>query len=58
MDAAERWKIILPGSVLPGSLVIDPLNPATLYAAMHHGVYKSTDGGASWSAALSCVAQS
>jgi hypothetical protein len=45
-------------SVLPGSLVIDPLNPATLYAAMHHGVYKSTDGGASWSAALSCVAQS
>jgi photosystem II stability/assembly factor-like uncharacterized protein len=38
-------------SALPGSLAIDPLNPATLYAAMHHGVYKSTDGGASWSTA-------
>ena len=34
---------------LPGSLAIDPQNSATLYATMHHGVYKSTDGGVSWS---------
>lgn len=31
------------------SIVIDPIEPQTLYAADHHlGVYISTDGGASW----------
>lgn len=30
-------------------LVMDPQNPATLYAAFwSHGIYKSTDGGAHW----------
>jgi photosystem II stability/assembly factor-like uncharacterized protein len=32
-----------------GSIVIDPVEPQTLYAAdLHLGVYMSTDGGASW----------
>ena len=32
-----------------GSIVINPVNPQTLYAAdTHLGVYVSTDGGASW----------
>jgi len=31
------------------SIVIDPTNPRTIYAADHHsGVYLSTDGGANW----------
>ena len=35
-------------------LVIDPQNPATLYAAFQRtGVFKSVDGGASWTAANS-----
>ncbi len=36
------------------AIVIDPINPSTIYAALHtftstSGVYKSTDSGASWS---------
>ena len=33
------------------ALVIDPHTPTTLYAGTAGGVYKSTDGGASWKAA-------
>jgi photosystem II stability/assembly factor-like uncharacterized protein len=32
------------------ALAIDPLTPTTLYAGTSGGVFKSTDGGASWSA--------
>jgi photosystem II stability/assembly factor-like uncharacterized protein len=32
------------------SLAIDPQNPNTLYAGGGAGVFKTTDGGASWSA--------
>ena len=32
------------------SLVIDPLTPTTLYAGTPGGMFKSTDGGATWSA--------
>ena len=28
---------------------IDPLHPQTLYAATQHGIFKSSDGGATWS---------
>lgn len=33
------------------SLAIDPASPATLYAGTYGGVFKSTNGGASSSAA-------
>ena len=33
------------------ALVIDPTNPRVLYAGTGEGVYQSTDGGGSWSAA-------
>ena len=29
-------------------LVIDPVNPGTVYAGTANGVFKSTDGGANW----------
>jgi hypothetical protein len=38
------------GGVLAGALAIDPVTPTTLYAATPGGVFKSTNGGASWSA--------
>ena len=37
-------------------LVIDPLTPATLYAATSGGAFKSTNGGGSWSAVNSGLA--
>ncbi len=41
----------LPGSVLNGTVDVDHTNPSTLYAAMpNYGVFKTTNGGASWSA--------
>src|SRR6185503_11191942 len=30
-------------------IVINPLNPATVFAATSEGVYRSHDGGATWS---------
>lgn len=32
------------------ALVIDPQNTSTIYAGTGFGVFKSTDGGASWGA--------
>jgi len=44
--------IIDPSVVIPrvNSLVVDPQNPATVYAGTSVGVFKSTDGGAFWGA--------
>jgi photosystem II stability/assembly factor-like uncharacterized protein len=39
----------LPASTLIGQLAVDPRNPSTLYAGTGGaGVFKSTDGGATW----------
>jgi hypothetical protein len=58
-DGGASWSTAnagLPGSVFGAyvqALAIDPQNPGTLYAAAlfapGSGVFKSTDGGASWS---------
>jgi photosystem II stability/assembly factor-like uncharacterized protein len=37
--------------LLVTALAIDPVSPQTLFAGETNGIYKSTDGGASWSAA-------
>jgi uncharacterized repeat protein (TIGR01451 family) len=38
------------------AITIDPLAPNTLYAATNVGVYKTTDGGANWTASSSGLA--
>src|SRR4029453_18105340 len=38
------------GGVSLGGIAIDPSSPATVYAATESGVFKSIDGGSSWTA--------
>src|SRR5207245_2080938 len=40
------------GGFIP-ALTVDPQNPSTVYAGTDGGVFKSTNGGANWSAANS-----
>lgn len=47
-DGSNSWRA-LSGATGVYSLLIDPRNPATLYAGTSHGVLKSTDGGSTWS---------
>jgi photosystem II stability/assembly factor-like uncharacterized protein len=57
-DGGTSWfPLGLDGTAHIGKIVVDPLNPRTLYVAAvgslyspnpDRGVYKSTDGGASW----------
>jgi photosystem II stability/assembly factor-like uncharacterized protein len=61
-DGASTWQAIidgLPPETQVGALAIDPIAPSTLYAGtgscdvdmgcIGHGVFQSTDGGATWS---------
>jgi photosystem II stability/assembly factor-like uncharacterized protein len=53
-DAAVSWTALnsgLPTQDCARALVIDPLNPATLYMAGCQGVFKTIDGGTSWNPA-------
>lgn len=54
-DEGASWieLTITQSSCCVYDLAIDPVTPTTLYAGTPSGVYKSTDGGASWSAASS-----
>lgn len=38
----------LPEVLLVAGLTVHPTEPNTVYAATHQGLYKTTDGGASW----------
>jgi photosystem II stability/assembly factor-like uncharacterized protein len=50
VDSGSTWTHSFEWSNGPlNALVIDSRNPATLYAGTPDGVYKSADGGASWS---------
>jgi len=49
--AAADWTSIGPYGGSVSALAIDPRTPTTLYAGTSAGVYKSTNGGTSWSAA-------
>jgi hypothetical protein len=57
VDGAATWSAVnfdLPsdsaGNVIITSLVIAPQNSNLLYATTNKGVFKTTDGGASWTA--------
>lgn len=47
-DGGQTWRE-LPLPVGPASLVLDPGNPALVYAGLLPGVYQSSDAGATWS---------
>jgi hypothetical protein len=42
------WTAHGPYQTYGAALAIDPITPSTLYAGTDAGVYKSTDGGGSW----------
>ncbi len=49
-DGGRSWRPINVGlgSLHVNALVVDPVNPLTLYAATARGVFRSLDGGATW----------
>jgi photosystem II stability/assembly factor-like uncharacterized protein len=49
-NGGEQWQLVGPPflSDYPEQIIIDPVNPATLYAASQGEIAKSTDGGNSW----------
>lgn len=53
VDGGETWTLITAGFPPTGSggasLAIDPVDSRTLYASTRAGVFRSSDGGASWS---------
>src|SRR5262245_15490023 len=49
-DAGESWHA-LSGVVGVNSLAVDPVTSSTVYAGTDHGLFKSGDGGKTWSAA-------
>jgi len=57
-DDGETWSQSAGGfSIGPGTLVVDPAQPSTLYAAAwdYYGIYKSVDAGSTWRVAGSGV---
>src|SRR6266852_3350799 len=44
------WTSLGPGDAFVNALAIDPRTSTTLYAGTNGGVFKSTDGGNTWSA--------
>jgi hypothetical protein len=46
--AASEWTSRGPYSGQVGSFVVDRQNPNVVYATAPAGLFKSTDGGASW----------
>ena len=48
VDEGESWNATELSQVYVYHLIVDPLNPAILYAGTEKGVYGSTDRGESW----------
>mgnify|MGYP003516207419 FL=1 len=53
--AAGYWSSNGPYGGLTYDLVIDPATPSNLYASSRGGVFRSTDGAASWTRAQSGI---
>jgi photosystem II stability/assembly factor-like uncharacterized protein len=48
LAGVSTWTTQGPGGGLLGGLTVDPSSPATLYASTEIGVFKSANGGSSW----------
>jgi photosystem II stability/assembly factor-like uncharacterized protein len=61
-DGGTSWKPINSGFPAPPPVVyaggIDPVTPANQYIATNSGVWKTTNGGTSWSSALAGITNS
>jgi hypothetical protein len=49
-SGTNQWTSLGPYGGGASALVLDPHNPANLYAVTSGGIFKSTDAGANWSA--------
>jgi photosystem II stability/assembly factor-like uncharacterized protein len=48
-DSGNNWKNISGGiSSTPNSIAIDPTNPSKVYVGTNNGVYRSSNGGNTW----------
>jgi len=50
-DRGASWSPLGTGGFFVTALAADPANPGTLYAGSHSGVFRSADGGSTWTAA-------
>jgi len=50
-DRGASWSPLGTGGFSVTALVADPANPDILYAGSHTGVFRSADGGSTWTAA-------
>ena len=50
-DRGASWSPLGTGGFFVTALVADPANPGVLYAGSHSGVFRSADGGSTWTAA-------
>jgi len=50
LDGGRSWRPMNAGlsSLHVNAVIVDPVNPVTLYAATARGVFRSLDGGATW----------
>jgi photosystem II stability/assembly factor-like uncharacterized protein len=51
IDGGEGWNLStrIARNVIPNSITVDPLLPKTVYVGSEHGIYKTKDGGDTWS---------
>lgn len=48
LDNGATWQGIATGSIVPLTVAPSPAGPATLLVGARDGIYKTTDGGATW----------
>src|SRR5215472_13534748 len=53
LAGTNQWTNIGPDAGNVSALVMDPQNSRTLYASTDRGLFKTSDGGASWGAVSS-----
>src|SRR5258708_26541721 len=54
----NRWTINGPGGGNVARFAFDPVSSSIVYAATDNGIFRSTDGGQHWAAAMSTLGTS